>query len=169
MPGLLPAMQGTVKYPSAMLRAYNSKTTQARHSDGLCKAAGKALLQMCHGKLYPCHLSRPPHCQGDAGNKPGVSAPPSMGRGGWWLPKPKKGGEGDARMDQVLLSCRSLGRLHTDKLRAESGGRSLKHPDCESSEGGSLSDYYIILGWSLWAGQLFGRGSCDNVANVTYL
>lgn len=60
--GLLTVMQGTVKYPSAMLTAYkgNSKIIQAHHSGGVSKATGKGLQQMCHGKLYHSHPSWPP-------------------------------------------------------------------------------------------------------------
>ena len=120
--GLLPVMQGTVKYPSAMVIAYkgNSKTIQARHSGGVvCKAAGKALLQMCHGKLYPSHPSWPPTAREMLGISPELLL--LQPRGGRVASTAKKGGE-DARMGQVLLSCRSLGCPHTDKLRAESGG-----------------------------------------------
>lgn len=160
-------MQGTVKYAGAMSVVHkgNSKTIQAHHSDGACKVAGKTLLQMCHGKLYPYHPSWPPTAMEAL-----LLLHP---RGGWVASKAKKvgrwGAKKDARMGQVLLSCRSLGCLHTDKLRAESGGWTLKCADCESWAGGSLSDYYIILGWTLWAGQLFRRGSCGNAASITYL
>lgn len=122
---------------------------------------------MRHGILYPCHPSWLPHWQGDTGNKPSASAPPSTERAGGF--QSQKGCLWGGVPEWVLLSCRSLGCLHTDKLRAESGGWSPKCPDCESLQGGRLSDYCIILGWTLWAGQLFGRGCCGNPANVTYL
>lgn len=113
------------------------------------------------------------HCQGDAGNKPGASAPPSMGRvGGFQSQKGWGWGwavTGGCQNGSGFVVLQISGMSAQRQTRSKSGGWSLKCPDRESLEGGSLSDYCIILGWTLCAGQLFGRGSCGNAANVTYL
>jgi len=95
---------------------------------------------------YNLVITLAPGCQGDAGNKPGVSAPPSTGRAGGFQSQ----GEWEECQDgSGFVVLQVSGMSAQGKLGVESEGWNLKCPDCESSEGGSHSDYYIILGWTL--------------------
>lgn len=81
-------------------------------------AGGKASTNV-PWETVPQSPSVVPHGRGDAGKMPGASAPPSTGRNGC-LTQPKSGG--GCQMGQGLLSCRSLGCLHTKSEQGQEDG-----------------------------------------------
>lgn len=150
-----------------MLRVYkgNCKTIQARHWWSL-QGSRRSSSTNVPWEIIPQSSIVAPHCQGDAGNKPGTSAPPSTGRvSGSQSQKGWGGCQNGSGF--VVLQIPGMSATQTNSEQSQEDG--VQSALTESSEGGRLSDYYVILGWTLWAGQLFGRGSCGNATNVTYL